>query len=149
VAIKLHTDSKIDLLSGLEMFEGLSRKQLGEIASLTTEIEVPAGRVLAEQGGHGEELFVIIQGEVSIAIDGSEVAKLGPGQFFGEMALIDGGVRIAGATTVTDTSLLVLSRPEFRTLLTDVPALAVPILEAVGKRLRENAARRGETPFGI
>ena len=149
MAIKLHHDSKIDLLSGLAMFEGLNHKQLGEIASLTTEIEVPAGRVLCEQGDHGEELFVIIQGEVSIIIDGNEVAKLGPGSFFGEMALIDGGVRIAGAKAATDASLLVLSRPEFRTLISDVPALAVPILEAVGKRLRENAARKGDTPFGI
>ena len=150
MAIKgLHHDSKIELLGGLDVFEGLSKKQLSEIASLTTEIEVPAGRVLCEQGQHGEELFVIIQGEVSIAIDGKEVATLGPGDFFGEMALIDGGVRIASATAVTETGVLVLSRPEFRTLLSDVPEVAVVILEAVGKRLRDNATRKGGTPIGI
>jgi len=150
VAIKgLHHDSKIELLSGLDVFEGLNRKQLGDIASLTTEIEVPAGRVLAQQGEHGEELFVIVEGQVSIAIDGNEVATLGAGDFFGEMALIDGGRRIASATAVTDMVVLVRSRPEFRTLLADVPEVAVVILEAIGKRLRENADRKGGTPIGV
>ena len=131
------TDAKIDHLAEVGLFKSCTRSELKELAKISTETEVPTGQVLCREGGVGREFFVVVDGKASVTIAGDDVATIGPGGFFGEMALLDGGPRVATVTAVTPMRVLVLSRPEFVDLLAHVPSASRRILEAVGARLRE------------
>jgi CRP-like cAMP-binding protein len=129
-------DTKIDLLRGVQLFSGCTAKQLKEIARLTYEADVPAGRVLCREGKAGREAFVIVDGEARVTRGDVELGTLGPGTMFGELALLDAGPRVATGTASTPMSLLVLSRSEFDDLIGVSPVLARRMLAAVGARLR-------------
>ena len=124
-------------LGNVSLFAACSREDLAAIVAVTTLIDPPAGRVLCTQGAPGDEFFVIVDGAATVTIDGDDVASLGPGDFFGEMALLDGGPRIATVTTTSPARLLVLTRPEFNALLERVPAVCHRILIGVGHRVRQ------------
>ena len=126
-------------LANVRLFHACTRDELAVIVSVTTLIDVPAGRVLCSQGAPGDEFFVIVDGSAAVTIDGDQVAILGPGGFFGEMALLDGGPRIATVTATTPARLLVLTRPEFTALLERAPTVCHRILIGVGHRLRQPA----------
>lgn len=127
-----------DPLSQVPLFSGMSRRELAAVRRLSTPLgPQPAGKVLTKQGEPGDEFFIIIDGEAAVTIDGKQVAKLGPGDFFGEMALLDRGPRTATVTCVTDLQVEVISRPEFAQLLEDAPALTRKILAGLAARLRE------------
>ena len=127
----------VDLYAEIPLFKGCTKKERTEIAKRSTSVEVEVGRVLCTQGSPGREAFVIIEGEASVTIDGTEVAMLGPGDLFGEMALLDGGPRVASVTAVTPMRLLALTRSELHDVLVTAPNVAVAVLTAVGRRLRE------------
>ena len=129
-------DRRIETLAGVDLFAGCSKAELRELASITTEIDAEPGAVLCREGGVGRECYVVIDGEAAVTIDGDEIDVVGPGDFFGEMALLDGGPRVATVTASTAMRLLVLSHAEFIDVLTEVPAVARKILVAVGGRLR-------------
>jgi CRP-like cAMP-binding protein len=137
----------IRLLGDVSLFRACTDKELAHIASLTTEVDVPADDVLCREGESGSEFFVIIDGEASVTIDGELRAKIGPGSFFGEMALLDGGPRIATVTATTPARLLVLSRQEFFSLLDGAPRVARQLLTAIGARLR--TAEESLHPVGV
>src|SRR5450631_2847250 len=86
-------------LAGVSLFAACTAQELAAIVSVTTLIDVPAGRVLCRQGERGDQGFVIVDGTAVVTVDGDPVAMLGPGECFGEMALLDGGPRIATVTT--------------------------------------------------
>jgi CRP/FNR family cyclic AMP-dependent transcriptional regulator len=132
-------------LAGVSLFQACTPAELATIVAVTTMIDVPAGRTLCHQGERGEEFFVIVDGAVSVTVDGEPIATLGAGDFFGEMALLDGGPRIATVTTTTPGRLLVLTRPEFTSLLERAPTVCHRILMGVGHRLRQ---RPGAAPVG-
>ena len=129
-------DTKVELLGGVSLFRGCNRKELAQIAALTTEIDVPAGDALCKEGQPGREFFVVVDGKATVAIGGKEIDAIGPGNFCGEMALLDGGPRIATVTASTPMQLLVLSSQEFNSLLDDAPAVARSMLKTIGGRLR-------------
>ena len=133
-------DPKVERLSQVQLFSACSKRELAHIAALTTEIEVPAGRVLMRQGDPGRECFVIEEGTARATMRGRETTKMGPGECFGEMALLHAAPRSATVTAESDMHLLVLNSREFSTLLEDVPSVARKVLAAVGERLR-NAER--------
>src|SRR5260221_8466036 len=85
-------------LAKVSLFQACTPAELATIVSVTTLIDVASGRVLCQQGERGDEFFVIVDGEAAVTVDGNSVAILGPGQFFGELALLDGGPRIATVT---------------------------------------------------
>ena len=135
-------------LAGVSLFAACTANELDAIVAVTTLIDVPAGRVLCHQGERGDEFFVIVDGTTVVTVDDDQVAILGPGDFFGEMALLDGGPRIATVTTTTTPArLLVLTRPEFNSLLERVPTVCHRILTGVGHRLRQ-PARPAAVPVG-
>jgi CRP-like cAMP-binding protein len=103
---------------------------------ITDEVDVSAGTVLVRQGRVAHEFFIVLDGEVDIARDGREVNHLGPGDFFGEIALLDGGPRTATATAASACRLLVLTHAGFHQLLDTSPAIRMAVLEALGQRLR-------------
>ena len=133
-------DPKIKRLSQVQLFSACSKRDLARIAALTVEIEVPEGRVLVRQGEFGHECFVIEAGTARVSIRGRKSTKVGPGDVFGEMALLYDAPRSATVTAETDMHLVVLNAREFSALLEDVPSVARNVLTAVGERLR-NAER--------
>src|ERR1700691_5412796 len=91
------------------LFEGLSRRQLAEIARLSDDLEVPAGTVMCEEGSRGREFFVIIAGDAEVTRGGERVATIGAGDFFGEIALLERVKRTATVTALTPLSFFVIS----------------------------------------
>jgi CRP-like cAMP-binding protein len=130
-------DPKIERLSQVQLLSACSRRDISRIAALMEEIEVPAGRVLMRQGEPGREAFVIVDGRAKATIRGKGSAKLGPGECFGEMALLHSAPRSATVTAESDMRLLVLGSRQFSELLERAPAVGRRVLAAVADRLRE------------
>ncbi len=129
-------DKKLELLAHVPLFSGLGKGSLAQIAKLADEIDLPAGKQLLQQGDHPHEFFLIVDGSVRIDVDGVQINTLGPGDFLGEIALLDGGQRSATATAVTPVSLLILGQREFNTLLNDFPDIRASVLTALARRVR-------------
>ena len=130
-------DPKVERLSQVQLFSALNKRDLSRIAVLVEEIEVPAGRVLIRQGDPGREAFVISEGRAKATIRGKGSAKLGPGECFGEMALLHSAPRSATVTAESDMRLLVLGAREFSTLIEDVPSVGRRVMAALAERVRE------------
>jgi CRP/FNR family cyclic AMP-dependent transcriptional regulator len=126
----------VERLSRVPILAGCSKKDLQAIAKAVRTVTHPAGSVVATEGEPGAGLFVIDQGEADVTIGGKKLNHLGPGDFFGEMALLDGGPRTATVTATTDLSLFVLTEWVYRGLLTEHPSIALRTLEAMAARLR-------------
>ena len=130
-----------DRLREVPMFRALSPKQLQTLTKQADTIGVEAGKVLMHQGDVGHEVFVLLSGEVSVSVDGVEVAVLTEGEFFGELALLDPAPRAATVTTLSPSQVLVIGEQRFRPLLEDVPQLAMQVMVGLARRLREADAR--------
>lgn len=129
--------NKIALLQRVPLFEGLSAKQLSQVARLADEVEVPAGKHLATAGAVGREMFIIVNGEASVRTRQKKTIRLGPGDFVGEMSLLDGGLRSADVEAATPMRLLVVGFRDFWSLLDAAPALSRRIMQTLSRRLRE------------
>jgi CRP/FNR family transcriptional regulator, cyclic AMP receptor protein len=134
---RLGRDPKIERLSRVQLFSACSKRELARIAALSDEIDVPAGRVLMREGDFGHECFVIVQGEATASIGGRKRTRMGPGESFGEMALMHRAPRSATVTADTDMHLLVVNSREFSTLIEEVPSVARKVMAAVAERLRD------------
>ena len=142
----MRNDAKIERLASIPLFAGSRPRELEQVARLCTEVDVPSGRALCREGETGQEFFVIEDGTVAVSVGGKEVATLGAGDFFGELALLDAGPRNATVTAQTDVRVLVVSRQEFMGLLEQEPVVAVRMLPAIGARLRAGVAPAQEQP---
>ena len=129
--------SLADTLPNIEMFSELSKKELKNIAALMTPIQVKMGRVLTKEGDPGREFMIIIEGTATVKRKGRVLARLGPGDFFGELAVVAGVPRTA--TVIADTDMLIetLNRREFSSLLDESPRIAKKILVGAVRRLHE------------
>ena len=121
-------------LRGIELFSSLSRKQRRLLAMRGDEIDVPAGKVLCGQGKTAHEFFVIEAGAARVVSDGQYLDELGPGDFFGEMGLLEGSRRSADVIAETPLRLIVLSGPVLKELERKCPALARRISGAIEQR---------------
>jgi CRP/FNR family cyclic AMP-dependent transcriptional regulator len=130
------TDS-IERLRRVPLFSACSNRELRAIAGVVKEVRHPKGTVVATEGDPGVGLFVIVEGQAEVTIGGKRMARLHPGDFFGEIALLDGGPRSATVTAVSDLRLLGLTEWVFRGLLQEHPSIAVKTLEAMAGRLRQ------------
>jgi len=129
-------DSKADLLAGCRLFVGLSPEQLAVVAERAVEVEFPSERVIARQGEVGTGFFVVAAGTVRVVRDGETLNRLGPGDFFGEMSVLDQMPRVAAVIAETPVTCLGIASWEFERLLLEQPALALAILRGVARRLR-------------
>jgi CRP-like cAMP-binding protein len=129
-------DQKLDLLRRVPLFAGLANREVEEIGRLTDTIDLPAGRELTHEGGYGAEFFVIVEGTVEVERDGRHLRTLEAGDFFGEIALIDGGPRTATVRTTGPVRLLMLGHREFHSLLDRFPKIQVSVLKALAERVR-------------
>ncbi len=130
-------DSKLAMLRAVPLFVGLDEHELEAVGALTDEVDVPAGRELITEGTFGNEFFLILEGRIRIHRAGSTLVTMGPGDFLGEIALIDHGRRTASATCETACRLLVLGHREFHSLLDAQPDIRVHVLEALARRVRQ------------
>jgi len=128
-------DARLDRLRSVPLFASCTDKELTFIASRADEVDIPTDRVLTEKGKSGGDFFIILEGKAEVeAVQGKRT--LGPGDFFGEIALIDNGPRTATVKAATPMRCLVLGHSQFRDVLHQNGEIAVKILRAVTERLR-------------
>lgn len=125
-------------LAGIPIFSECSRKELKAISKLVTPVQIPAGKVLVKEGDPGREFMIIVSGTATVRRGNRKIDTLGPGDFFGELAVLVGVPRTATVTADTDMTVEAMNRQEFSSLLDESPAMAKKILTAAVKRLYEN-----------
>jgi CRP/FNR family transcriptional regulator, cyclic AMP receptor protein len=128
-------ESTDERLARIPLFEGLSKKQLSQVSSLMTLLDLKAGTVLARQGEIGREFLILLEGQVEVARDGKIIAVRGPGDFIGEIALLDNRPRTATVTARTDVVVEALNRGEFASLLAEAPELSAQVMATMARRL--------------
>jgi CRP/FNR family cyclic AMP-dependent transcriptional regulator len=135
-------DQRTRLIGGCPLFGGVTGDDLTAIGDRAIEVDFPADHVIARQGEIGTGFFVLVEGGVRVIRDGSEIARLGPGDFFGEMSVIDGLPRVAQVVTMQPTRCLALASWEFERLVLDHPTIGLAILRGLSARLRERTEPR-------
>lgn len=130
------SDPKLDLLRKVPLFSEVSRRELLRVAQLADEIDLPADRVLMRQGDRGDSLFVLLEGGAKVERNGKVVAERGPGEFFGEIALVVEGPRTATVTLTRPSRLLVIGHREFHSLMDQFPSIKLCVLETLARRVR-------------
>jgi CRP-like cAMP-binding protein len=134
--VTLTQDRRTELLGACRLFSGVDPKDLAAVADRAVEVDFPAERVIARQGEIGTGFFLIVDGSVRVVRGGEEVAVLGPGEFFGELSVLDGLPRVAQVVAVEPTRCLALATWDFEQTLLEFPTLAVAILRGLATRLR-------------
>jgi CRP/FNR family cyclic AMP-dependent transcriptional regulator len=133
-------DTKVQALKRAPLFDGLSRKELIQLAQVSEDLEVEPGRVLCTEGEIGHEFFVIVDGKVKVTRKGKRVAMRGGGDFVGETALLEELPRTATVTAETPVRLFVLTRKDFRHLLDQKPGVERKVLRTLARRLAETSS---------
>jgi CRP-like cAMP-binding protein len=131
------TNTKLDMLRRVPLFTGCKTSALEQIGRLADEVDVADGYTLIREGTFGEQFFLILEGRVRIERGGQTVRTLGPGEFLGEIALIDKGRTTATATTEGPARLFVLGHREFNSLLDQSPAIRLEVMAALAARVRQ------------
>jgi CRP/FNR family transcriptional regulator, cyclic AMP receptor protein len=129
-------DPKLQLLHAIPLFSTLGDRDLERLGQLAEEVDLPAGRILMRQGQTGSEMFILARGAAVIERDGREIAQSGPGDFFGEIALLSEGPRTATVTLTEPSTLFVLGHREFHTLMDQSSPIRAAVFDALASRLR-------------
>ena len=137
----MRSDSKLAHLAQVQLFSALNKKELALIGRAADEVPVPSGTVIVSEDTAGHEFYLILEGQAVVRRNGRRVAMLGPGQYFGELALLDQGPRTATVVADADMTLLVLGQREFAAVLDAVPRVSHKLLQAMAHRLREADAK--------
>jgi CRP/FNR family transcriptional regulator, cyclic AMP receptor protein len=133
-------DTKVQALKGVPLFEGLSRKELVQLARVCEDLEVQPGKVLCQEGQLGHEVFVIVDGTVQVTRKDRRVATLRSGDFVGEIAVITEMPRNATVTAGTPVRLFALTGRDFRGVLDKNPSVERKVLRALARRLAETSS---------
>jgi CRP-like cAMP-binding protein len=129
-------DEKLEKLRQVPLFSHLGRRETERLSMLADELDVPDGQVLTRQGASGGEFFIVLAGQVAIEKDGQRIATMKPGDFLGEIALIDGKPRTATARAEGNARLLVVGRAPFHELMDEFPEVRGSVLQALAERVR-------------
>jgi CRP/FNR family transcriptional regulator, cyclic AMP receptor protein len=130
------TQNMTTQLANVPLFSSCSKREIQLISKAGKRTSRRAGTVLAKEGEAGVGFFLILEGTAEVSIGGRRRSTLGPGDFFGEVALLDGGPRSATVTATSDVELLGITEWVFRGLLHEQPAIAVKLLQTLAGRLR-------------
>jgi CRP-like cAMP-binding protein len=131
------TDPKLDLIASVPLFSGLERREIEFLGRLMDDVDVADGKVLTREGARGGEFFIVVEGTVRIERDGKELNRLGPGDFLGEIALIDQGPRTATAIADGPGRVMVLTASAFTSMLSQNPGVERKILRVLAARVRD------------
>ena len=133
-------DEKLEQLRRVPLFAGLGRSDIERLGAIAESVDVPDGQVLTREGATGREFFIVLEGRVRISQGDRTIAELGPDEFLGEIALVDGKPRTATAIADGATHLLVIDRAGFLGLMDAYPSIRLAVLEALATRLRRHEA---------
>ena len=133
---RISQDDRIARLEEVSLLQGCSRKQLKRIARISEILEVPADTMLARTGAAGNVFFLILDGHPRVEVSPRKRWRLGPGQYFGEMSLLDGGPRSASVVAEAPLRLLVIKRRDSTTVLHEAPDQPQSTLETLSRRPR-------------
>jgi CRP/FNR family cyclic AMP-dependent transcriptional regulator len=134
--LTLTQDRRTELLASCRLFSGVGSSDLASVADRAVEVDFPPNHVIARQGEIGTGFFLIVSGSVRVIRGGEEVAVLGPGEFFGELSVLDGQPRVAQVVSIEPTRCLALASWDFEQALLESPSLAMSILRGLAARLR-------------
>ena len=129
-------DDRIPLLATVPLFRDLSARELREVLGAGKDIEFPAGRMIVEEGSIGTDFYMILSGDATVSKGGRVIRRLRPGDFFGEISLLDGGPRSASVVAEGHVLAFRLNRPVMLRLLDRERSIARKVLLEVIKRLR-------------
>ena len=133
----LTQDRRTELLAACRLFSGVGPEDLAAVADRAIEVDFPANHVIARQGEIGTGFFIVVDGRVKVVRSGATVAHLGPGEFFGELSVLDGGPRVAQVVAEAPTRCLAIASWDFERVLREEPGVALAVLRVVAARLRE------------
>jgi CRP/FNR family transcriptional regulator, cyclic AMP receptor protein len=133
--MKLRRNAKVDLLRGVPLFAGCSQKELGKISTIADELHQPEGTTLITEGTRGREFFVLVDGAVDVRRTGRRLNTLGPGTFFGEIALVSDTPRTATVVATSPVRLLVITGQAFSRILRETPSIQAKVLAALAERV--------------
>jgi len=134
--VRLFTQNvKVEALKRAPLFEGLSNKELRELARATEDLKIEAGTVLCKEGSLGREFFVIVDGVAEVTKGGKRLATRQAGEFFGEIALLTTTKRTATVTAKTPIRCFILTRGDFRRVLDESPSVERKVMQALAERL--------------
>ena len=133
----LTLDRKAELLSAARLFEGVDAAGMDRIVAVAVQVDFPGDHVVARQGEIGTGFFIVVDGGARVVRDGETIATLGPGDFFGELSVLDGKPRNAQVVTVGPTTCLALASWDFEAVLLAEPKVTLAILRGLATRLRE------------
>jgi CRP/FNR family transcriptional regulator, cyclic AMP receptor protein len=129
-------DGKLEHLAQVRLFESLNRKELAEVGKAADLVTAPAGSEIVVQDTIGHEFYLIVSGKAAVRRNRRRIATLGPGDYFGELALLAHGPRTATVSADEDMELLVIGQRQFRAVLDAVPAMTYKLLATMAERLR-------------
>jgi len=133
--VRLGGNQKIDLIRKVPLFARCSRAELKEIALLADEIDLHEGKEMTREGAPGREFFVLLEGTADVKKNRRRVNRLGPGDFFGEIALVSREPRTATVIATSPVRALVITDRSFRRLLEESPQVQTKVMEAMAERL--------------
>ena len=133
----------VEALQNVQLFSTLEEEDMEELARQLHERRFPEGGEVTTEGSTGAGFFVIAAGNAEVLVGGEHRATLGPGDYFGEVALIDDGVRSASIVAATDLLCYGLTPWEFRPFVEEHPKVAWALLQALARRIRESQASDG------
>jgi CRP-like cAMP-binding protein len=133
-------DRKMENLRRMPIFSRCSKKELESVAMNTDEVDIEAGRTLIEQGHPNHTFYVLLKGEVEVDIQGESPRYLGPGDFFGEITMIDPGPATATVVTRSPVKALVMSHTQFHSAIRADEMIALRVMAVMAERLRQNSA---------
>jgi CRP-like cAMP-binding protein len=136
--VQLGRNAKVELLKKIPLFAECSTVELRELALVADEVDLREGRILVREGRPGREFFVLLDGTVRVSRKGRKLNDLGPGDWFGEVALLTDTPRTATVTATSPIRVLVITDRAFRRVVERMPTIAMKILSTVGKRLAKD-----------
>lgn len=131
----LHRNEKVEWIRHVPLFSQCSKRELAQVAGLADELDLRDGKVLIREGERGREFFVLLEGNAEVMKDGRRINTLGPGDFFGEIALVSDSPRTATVTASGPVHTLVITDRSFRRLLDEQPEIQRKVLLALAERL--------------
>ena len=133
--MRLGKDGKVELIKKVPLFSKLKKKELAEVAHIADELDLPMGKVMAEEGDRGREFFVLLEGEADVTKGDRSINTMKEGDFFGEIALVTQMPRTASVTATTDVRVLVITERDFGALLKHSPEVSRGVAEALAERI--------------
>ena len=135
------TDHKLEHLANVRMFSSLNNRELRRLSRAADVLTVPGGTEIVKEGTPGREFYMILDGKATVRRGGRKVAQLGPGNYFGELSLLDRGPRSATVVADGEVELAIIGQREFLGVLEDIPTVAQKLLVSMAARLREADTR--------